>query len=91
MELDNRHNEGRYLRGFCHGKLEAKQTIANFASLSNNRKGCSKTDNVEGRGFLFATSVPGMEVFSVVKRICTNNFDKGVCVTIIVLYCYGMS
>ena len=65
--------EDIYVHGFCHGKLEAKQTIANFASLSNNRKGCSKTDNVEGRGFLFATSVPGMEVFSAVK---TNLYQQ---------------
>ena len=86
--------QGRYLRGFCHGKLKAKRTIVKFASLSDNRKGCSKTDNVEGKGFLFATSVPGMEVFSVVKRIRTNNFDKGVCddnKTKCIIYCYRMS
>ena len=56
--------------------LQAKTTIATFASLSVNKKRCSKTDNVEGTGILYATYVPGMGVFSLVRQICTNNFGK---------------
>ena len=61
---------------FCKAKLEVKRTIATFVSLSDNRKRCSKTDNVEATGILYATCVPGMGVFSLVKQICTNNFGK---------------
>ena len=49
---------------FCKAKLQAKRTIATFASLSDTKKRCSKTDNVEGTGILYATCVPGMGVFS---------------------------